>query len=115
MSGKWEVKVTVKTQCTCKQSQVPPVIYGNMIHFVTWDDTGLTRMRSATGTIRESIRSYDIAKSCWFGSTKAIGKFSSRQCVYCVFWYSGKITLLADKTKSPDGLTIHNLALYTQC
>ena len=116
LSSKWEVKATVITQCTCKRSQVPPVIYGNMIHFVAWDDTGLGRIRSATGIIRENIRSYDIAKSCWFGNTKHIGKFSSRQCVYCVFWYFVKITLLADKrkdTKSPEGLvTLHNLALY---
>ena len=115
LSSKWEVKATVITQCTCKRSQVPPVIYGNMIYFVAWDDTGLGRMRSATGTIRENIKSYDIAKSCWFGNTKHIGKFSSRQCVYCVLWYLGKITLLADKrkdTKSSEGLTIHNLALY---
>lgn len=117
LSDRWEVKATVETQCTCKPSQVPPVFHDNMMHFVAWDDTGLTRMRNATGTIRENFRSYDIAKSCWFGCTKPIGKFSSRQCIYCVFWYSEKITLLADKgkdTKPPGGLeTIHNLALYS--
>ena len=116
LSGKWEVKATVETQCTCKHSQVPPVICGNMMHFVSWVDAGSTRMRSATGIIRENFRSYDIAKSCWLGSTKPIGKFSSRQCIYCVLWYSGKITLLADKakdTKSPGSPeTIHNLALF---
>ena len=110
LSAKWEIQTMVETQCTCKQSQVPPIINGNMMHFVTWDDAGITRKR--TSVVRENIRSYNIAKSSWDGKTKPIGKFSSRQCIYCMLWYSEQITMLANKmidVKLPES---HSLALY---
>ena len=110
LSGKWEIQTMVETTCTCKQSQVPPIINGNMIHFVTWNDAGITRKR--IGVVRENIRSYDIAKSSWDGKTKPIGKFSSRQCIYCMLWYSEQITLLANKVKDIKPSESHSLALY---
>lgn len=105
--------------CICKQSQLPPVIFDNTIHFVFWDDTKLpTRIRNSNSSVRESIRSYNIPNCQWSTPNNIpIKKYTSKQCVFSIFFYSGKITLLATADQEKDMALSkqkqYNVALYS--
>lgn len=86
-----------------------------MVHFVFWEATGVTsRIRDPKSTVRESIRSYNLINAQWKSTSKAIAKYTSKQCVCSIFCYSGKITLLAtaDEKSSPGIENVYNLALF---
>lgn len=110
LSTMWKTIEPVTIPYTCKQYQLAPVIYGNMIHVVFCEDR-ITRIRNSP--VRETISSYNMVNSQWSISKEPITKYTSKQCVYSIFCYLEKITLLGgEQEKAKPSGSKRNVALY---